>query len=242
MSQPNYYTLLGVKENASYAEIKTAYRKLAKQYHPDRLQNPGPADQERFAQIAEAYSALADLNRRRAYDASQHKYEEQTGPWYTRPHYSGYPYFQWDIFTPTLHTFFMGHQPERGNNETLRSTFLNGKTLIVSLLGALIFFKFFSMVDGTVLEKKIEADLFQNTSYTIIIKTTEGKEKKKRMKAELFDMLKKNDQIEKQFFSFIYRVNGEEVQPVTLARFLLQVIMIYGAISCGLFILEYGRK
>ena len=154
MSKPDYYAILGVTKNAGYPEIKSSYRKLAKQYHPDRIQNPDQADQDRFSQIAEAYSVLSNLNRRRAYDASKQKHREQTGPWYTRPHYSGYPYFQWDIFTPTLHTFFMGRKPERSSNETLRTTFLNGKTLMVSLLGALIFFKFFSVVDGTVLEKK----------------------------------------------------------------------------------------
>ncbi|MBT5550614.1 MAG: J domain-containing protein [Nitrospina sp.] len=243
MSNPDYYTLLGVAKSAGYPEIKSAYRAQAKRCHPDRIQNPSPADQERFAQIAEAYSVLSDLNRRRAYDDLQ--YTEQagagTGPWYTRPHYSGYPYFQWDIFTPAMHTFFMGHQQEQNNTEKLRTTFLNWKTLLVSLLGALVFFKFFSVLDGTVLEKKIDESLFQNISYRVIVKTPDGKEKKKRIKAGLFDMLEINDHLEKQAFSFIFKVNGKEVQPVTSSRFLLQVFMIYGAISCGLFVLEYGR-
>ncbi|MBT3367569.1 MAG: J domain-containing protein [Nitrospina sp.] len=239
MSNPDYYALLGVTENAGYLEIKSAYREQAKQYHPDRIQNPSPVDQERFSRIAEAYSVLSDLKRRRAYDDFQHK--EQAQPWYTRPHYSGYPYFQWDIFTPAMHTFFMGHQQRQNNKETLRTTFLNGKTLMVSLLGALIFFKFFSVMDGTVLEKKIDTGLFQNISYKVIVKTSEGKEKKKRIKAELFDMLEKDDHIEKQAFSFTFKVNGKEVQPVTSSRFLLQIFMIYGVISCGLFVLEYGR-
>jgi curved DNA-binding protein CbpA len=242
MSKPDYYTSLGVTKNAGYPEIKSAYRKLAKQYHPDRIKNPSPSDQDRFAQIAEAYSVLSDLNCRRAYDSVPQEEQAQTGPWYSRPHYSGYPYFQWDIFTPAMHTFFMGREQNQSHRETLRTTFLNGKTLMVSLLGALIFFKFFSMMDGTVQEKKIDSGLFQNISYKVIIKTAEGKEKKKRIKAELFDMLKKEDRIEKKAFSFIYKVNGNEVNAVTLSRFLLQAVMIYGAISCGLFILEYGRK
>jgi hypothetical protein len=241
MSKPDYYTCLGVTKNAGYPEIKSAYRKLAKQYHPDRIQNPIPGDQDRFAQIAEAYSVLSDLNRRRAYDASQYEQKEQTHSWYTRPHYSGYPYFQWDIFTPAMHTFFMGGAQKQSHNDTLRTTFLNGKTLMVSLLGALIFFKFFSVVNGTVMEKKMDSDLFQNISYKVIVKSTEGKEKKKRMKAGLFDMLNKGDHIEKQAFSFSYRVNGKEVQSVTTSRFLFQAVLIYGAISCGLLILEYGR-
>ena len=47
MSNPDYYALLGVTENAGYLEIKSAYREQAKQYHPDRIQNPSPVDQER---------------------------------------------------------------------------------------------------------------------------------------------------------------------------------------------------
>tara|TARA_B100000378_G_C17770143_1_gene316340 strand:+ start:322 stop:510 length:189 start_codon:yes stop_codon:yes gene_type:complete len=62
------------------------------------------------------------------------------------------------------------------------------------------------------------------------------------MKAELFDMLNKDNQIEKKSFSFTYWVNGKEVQHVTPSRLLLQAVMIYGAISCGLFELEHGRK
>jgi curved DNA-binding protein CbpA len=240
MSQIDHYACLGVTQNAGYPEIKSAYRKLAKQYHPDRIQNPSPADQDKFAQIAEAYSVLSDLDRRRAYDALQQ--EDQAGPWYSRPHYSGYPYFQWDIFTPAMHTFFMGRQPRQSHDETLRTTFINWKTLMVSLLGALMFFKFFSMMDGTVLEKNMKSDLLQNISYKVVIKTNEGKEKKKRIKSELFDMLKKGDQIEKEAFSFTYRINGINVQSVTSSRFLLQAVMIYGAISCGLLFLEYGRK
>ena len=92
---------------------------------------------------------------------------------------------------------------------------------MVSFLGALLFFKFFSVVDGTVLEKKIDSGLFQNISYKVIVKTVDGKEKKKRIKAGLFDMLKKDDHLEKKAFSFTYRVNDKEVQSVTSSRFLL---------------------
>ena len=90
--------------------------------------------------------------------------------------------------------------------------------------------------------KTMDSNLFQNISYQVIIKTAKGKEKKKRIKLQLFDMLKKEDQIEKKFFTFSYRVNGEAVQSVTLARFFLQTAMIYAAISLTLFLLEYGRK
>ena len=63
----DFYKLLGVAENASAAEIKKAYRKLAKQYHPDANPNDAAAA-ERFKEISEAHSVLADTEKRAKYD------------------------------------------------------------------------------------------------------------------------------------------------------------------------------
>jgi curved DNA-binding protein len=63
----DYYTLLGVDKNASEADIKKAYRKLALKYHPDR--NPdNPAAAETFKEITEAYAVLSDPEKKRQYD------------------------------------------------------------------------------------------------------------------------------------------------------------------------------
>lgn len=63
----NYYELLGVAPSASTEEIRSAYRKLALKYHPDR--NPGNKEAEsKFKEISEAYDVLADVDKRRRYD------------------------------------------------------------------------------------------------------------------------------------------------------------------------------
>jgi molecular chaperone DnaJ len=63
----DYYQALGVPKNASAAEVKKAYRKLAQQHHPDR--NRGDKDsEERFKEVSSAYDVLSDPERRKQYD------------------------------------------------------------------------------------------------------------------------------------------------------------------------------
>ena len=71
MSKRDYYEVLGVEKSASDADIKSAYRKLAMKYHPDR--NPADkAAEEKFKEAAEAYAVLADSSKRSLYDRFGH--------------------------------------------------------------------------------------------------------------------------------------------------------------------------
>ena len=68
--RPDYYKTLGVGKNASDEEIKKAYRKLARQYHPDRNSGDKKAE-ERFKEISQAHDVLSDPEKRKAYDRGQ---------------------------------------------------------------------------------------------------------------------------------------------------------------------------
>ncbi|PRQ42354.1 putative DnaJ domain-containing protein [Rosa chinensis] len=69
-----YYSVLGIRKDASFSDVRTAYRKLAMKWHPDRWarnQNPSVAGEanRRFQQIQEAYTVLSDQGKRSMYDA-----------------------------------------------------------------------------------------------------------------------------------------------------------------------------
>ena len=78
MSKRDFYEVLSVARTATEAELKTSFRKLAMQYHPDR--NPGDAEAEmKFKEINEAYQCLSDKDKRAAYDRFGHAAFEQGG-------------------------------------------------------------------------------------------------------------------------------------------------------------------
>lgn len=70
MSKRDYYEVLGLNKSADKKEIKKAYRKLAKQYHPDRNKEEGA--EEKFKEVQEAYEVLSDEQKKSAYDQYGH--------------------------------------------------------------------------------------------------------------------------------------------------------------------------
>ena len=74
----DYYEVLGVSRNADDAQIKKAYRKLAKKYHPDTNAGDAAAEQK-FKEVTEAYTVLSDKEKRKMYDQFGHAAFDQAG-------------------------------------------------------------------------------------------------------------------------------------------------------------------
>src|SRR5271155_2344224 len=112
----DYYELLTVSRDASDQEIKTAYRKLAMQYHPDRNPN-NPEAEEKFKACSEAYSVLSDPDKRVAYDRYGHAAFSSNGGGgnpFTGGGFSGNPQDLGDIFGDLFGEMFnMGGQGGR---------------------------------------------------------------------------------------------------------------------------------
>jgi molecular chaperone DnaJ len=111
MAKRDYYEILGVSKDASKEEIKRAYRKLSKQYHPDINKEPG-AD-EKFKEISEAYEVLSDDTKRAQYDQFGH-----AGPNQDFGGFGGFGGFSdagFGGFEDILNTFFGGGSTRRRN-------------------------------------------------------------------------------------------------------------------------------
>jgi molecular chaperone DnaJ len=103
MAKRDYYEVLGISKGASEKEIKKAYRKLAKQYHPDVNKEADAA--EKFKEVGEAYEVLSDSSKRSAYDQFGHAGTQGFGAGGTGGFdFSGGSFDMGDIFS----TFFGG--------------------------------------------------------------------------------------------------------------------------------------
>jgi molecular chaperone DnaJ len=157
MAGKNYYDILGIKRDASEKEIKQAYRRLARQYHPDV--NPGDKSAEaKFKEINEAYEILSDKDKRKKYDRYGDKWQyadqfeqaerQQTQYWDSAPgggtyHFSGDigdldSIFE-ELFGGTrTRTFHRRPQPRRGRDlespiEVTLEEAYNGTSRTISL-------------------------------------------------------------------------------------------------------------
>ncbi|MCX7615681.1 MAG: J domain-containing protein [Clostridiales bacterium] len=91
MDYKDYYKILGVEQTASGDEVKKAYRKLAKEYHPDLAKGSREKAEERFKEISEAYEVLGDEKKRAKYDEMLNQIKNGSG------------------FDPTAFSGFRGH-------------------------------------------------------------------------------------------------------------------------------------
>lgn len=120
MNKRDYYEVLGVDKSASDDEIKSAFRKLAKKYHPDVSKEPDAA--EKFKEAQEAYAVLSDKDKRARYDQYGHQaFDQNGGAGYD---FSGFDFsdIMGDIFGGGFSSFFGGDRTNRATrgSDTLK--------------------------------------------------------------------------------------------------------------------------
>ena len=126
----DYYEVLGVSKTASDSELKSAYRKLAKKYHPDV--NPGDKEAEaKFKEATQAYSVLSDAEKRRQYDQFGHAAFEQGGG--GAGGFGGFDFNgadMGDIFGDIFGDLFGGGGRRRANNGPMKGANLRARVNI----------------------------------------------------------------------------------------------------------------
>lgn len=123
MNKRDYYEILGVSKDASDAEIKSAFRKLAKKYHPDVSKEKDA--EEKFKEAQEAYAVLSDADKRRQYDQFGHSAFDQMGGGAGGFDFSGFDFS--DIFSDIFGSGFgfsgttsNSNRPRRGSDTLVR--------------------------------------------------------------------------------------------------------------------------
>ena len=111
MDKRDYYEVLGVDKNATDAEIKSAFRKLAKKYHPDVSKEENAA--EKFKEAQEAYAVLSDPEKRKKYDQFGHNAFSNNGSGF-----SGFEGFDFGNVSDIFEDLFggMGFSSSRGSS------------------------------------------------------------------------------------------------------------------------------
>ncbi len=115
MPKKDYYEILGISRDAPEKEIKRAYRRLAKQYHPDTYKGDKKEAEEKFKEISEAYEVLVDKEKRAKYDQIGHKVvDEAFGPeGFDWTHFTHYRDVE-DIFGSAIFDSFFGSASRPG--------------------------------------------------------------------------------------------------------------------------------
>ena len=129
MAKRDYYDILGVSKDASDKDIKMAFRRLAKKYHPDVNKEPGA--EEKFKEAQEAYAVLSDESRRKQYDQFGHAaFENGGGSAGGGFDFSGFDFS--DIFE-NLFDFGMGGSPFGFSSSSRRKSKGNDSLLVMEV-------------------------------------------------------------------------------------------------------------
>lgn len=145
----NYYDILGISADASQEEIREAYRRMAKKYHPDA--NPdNPESEERFKQVNEAYRTLSDLHKRTMYHLSlddDQYYEQQR-----RTQARQYRY-----------------EPQNEKKGFTRRAYVLGGLFVVVLIAVVVGANYYLIQTGTAKKYREGVDFYRNQNYSLAL-------------------------------------------------------------------------
>lgn len=152
MEKKDYYDILGVSKDATAQEIKRAYRRLAKKYHPDH--NSAPDAEEKFKEIREAYEVLSDENKRKAYDTYGHAATDGFNPFAGGTGFSGFEDMPFDV-NDIFETFFGGgFSSNQWGTASRNSSSKKGQDIRYR-----VEIDFLDAIHGTILEFKIKKNV-----------------------------------------------------------------------------------